>query len=87
MKPVREFVYARIRLYTKDRAELIHILRNTGYYEYDFKGGITISEYYELLPKYNRWCNDNYPDDYSIISGIFFFTNKDIATLMKLSVL
>ena len=81
MKPVRNFVdeilYQNRGL---TQSDFFAYLRNHGYIHLEIKD-------VRLLFAYDDWCNENYPDDYFSISDHLFFTNKEIAALMKLSVL
>jgi hypothetical protein len=86
MIPVREFVDARIQLYIGNHIGLMAVLTDAGYYQYYFRIGKGYTEYFELVARYTRWCKENYPNDYYTISGVFFFTSKDIAVFMKLSI-
>jgi hypothetical protein len=89
MKPVKQFVGQIENVVHLERTELFGMLRQAGYYE--FHSGfdchdIKLKEYlYDAGCE--LWCHTNYPNDYFSELGTFFFTNKEIATLMKLSVL
>lgn len=90
MIPVRQFVKEIPGIHDLAQHLLFDILRQAGYYEFHSGFDWQDIKHNKLLydDKCRGWCERNYPNDTIYdVSGTFFFTNKEIATLMKLSVL
>ena len=61
----------------------IKFLLNQGYYIYNENTSANFSNYY----KYYHWCNANLnKDDFVFLNISLFFTSKQFAVLMRLSV-
>jgi hypothetical protein len=71
--------YLKIHKFNADYTYMIYCMRKAGFYEFKILD-------HSSMDKYCRWCYDNYPDDYVGIDNMIFFTNKNIAILMRLSI-
>lgn len=89
MTPIKEFIRDYFGFHSRNIRGMWAILTDTGYYgyEHNYPEPLTYREHFVIHNSIVDWCNVNYPNDYALIGGKFFFTNKNIAILMKLSVL
>ena len=87
MKSISEHIKENKKFYQFNYKNMAEILKNKGYYPFVICPGPGYMEYYDIVIKYENWCKENCPEDFFYIYGFFFFTNKDFATLMKLSVI
>jgi hypothetical protein len=85
MKPVRLYCEDLKLDYNIEAYYHSDVLVNAGYYR--LRIGYSFEERYHHYPgKHDAWCRENYFNDYYICEESVFFTNKEIAVLMKLSV-
>lgn len=87
MKPIKEFIDTKSKSivgFTNDFRRIIDTLDEAGYY---CMLPIHSSSEHGRYGRYVDWCRENCPKDFYTVLGIIYFTNKEIVTLMKLSVL
>jgi hypothetical protein len=91
VKPVLEFAQDYDEMHIYLLYEIYEVLKDAGYFELKIDWELDLSyvtEYTDLYyVKCIIWLQKNYPKDYYQYQKSIFFTNKDIAMLMKLSVI